>query len=282
MDEKQELQFRKTFDSLVSEAWNLCFLPRSSQLQQLAIKALEKFRDEEVLTAKKRLCAAGNDAGARTMLYHHSIVDAMVFELAMWMELNNQDHERAWRYLVAAQAAVRGALNARPQSKVNMWAKKLRQIETCVFPPMLFFSIGITAHERTCSICETAIESCDHVPGRIYGGEFCRLLIPTSTQHECSVVLNPENKACIALRYDFFGDLVNAFTWEVTEDERAKDDEGSDGHIIEAIVTPGLLQRVRYNIADPRARDIVKKQHFCVSLALDDKSGRLPLPTQNE
>ena len=47
-----------------------------------------------------------------------------------------------------------------------------------------------------CSLCNADDFECDHVPGRVYGGQPCRRVVHTASPHEVSLVSFPDDPRC--------------------------------------------------------------------------------------
>jgi hypothetical protein len=71
-----------------------------------------------------------------------------------------------------------------------------------------------------CSLCGCAFGACDHIEGRVYGGEFARRVVTEAEPREVSFVETPDDKGCRAYTIDSDGVTRNVLTWEEVPEEQ--------------------------------------------------------------
>ena len=110
---------------------------------------------------------------------------------------------------------------------VSNLKERLDQIEAIAFPTVPGVSVGFDYEESVCSICQETYETCDHIAGIPYMGEFCAREIRNMTMHEVSLVKDPANKhARITQITDDSGVRRNLLSWEPVSSSGRKS-EGS-------------------------------------------------------
>ena len=134
----------------------------------------------------------------------------------MWILLKEGRPDEAWDELVNAPDGVSNAIRAHNGfSHLDPHLQTLDAIEHLVFPPQVFMSVGMIVGSQICSICGSEYEDCEHIKGRPYMGRFCTVtLIPAKIDH-VSIVEDPANKRCRALKFSVNGGDRNRMTWRV-------------------------------------------------------------------
>ena len=148
----------------------------------------------------------------------------------MWLMLKDEEPERAWERLIAAQRATTYAIRAdQGFAHLEAHASRLMEIETLVFPPQVFLSSGLIVSECICTICNTNYEDCSHVVGMPYWGEFCFRKLKTFEANHVAIVKEPANKLCRVTHFSAEGGRRNRMTWHVEPDEGSKDQTQNKG-----------------------------------------------------
>jgi len=106
----------------------------------------------------------------------------------------------AWEVLVRAHIDVSAVARNGGGRVAARWEHLMAECEQR-FPPIVGFSIGGEVVSARCSICGQDVLSCSHVTGRIYCGVLCCREIKQMDLHETSIVKDPAQPACRALKW---------------------------------------------------------------------------------
>lgn len=214
---------RERFSDLAEEIQILAFIPRNAELQRTCIATSEAFA-KELAVAKQNAIDAQDESLANELLFMEFGLAAITSQLRMCTALKTGEAELAWDHLVDAQAACVSAITVQGQIEVGPPVEHLENlhqwlldIEAVVFPPQAFMSVGGTASERRCSICDLSYDTCEHVRGRAYMGRVCYTIISEMRLAEVSIVSNPANKRARVTHFSDGGVSRNMMTWRVEQ-----------------------------------------------------------------
>jgi hypothetical protein len=216
----------ESFNELVHEAQVLMFITRGSDLQRNAVTRLS---DMLLILGKwkQEAIRQRNEDCANFILGMECLAKALQNELTMWLSLKEENAERAWENLIAAETEISHAMRAHEQF-VNLeeHAQRLDAVEKLVFPPQVFLSAGLIVRKQICSICESDYEDCPHLVGMPYWGQFCfRRLMEVEPNH-VAMVTDPANKLCRITHFNVEGGRRNRMTWRV--EARKRTDQNVD------------------------------------------------------
>jgi hypothetical protein len=217
-------QVRECFTATASEIQTLAFVPRDTELQHAT---LERARALIALLEKRKAKAieAQDEVAANELLLMEFAAVAITEQLQMCVSLKRDAAEAAWDHLVRAQVACEAAIRVRGQvgcgpdlTQLENLLAHLLQIETTVFPPLSFMSIGGIVGERECSVCGQPYDGCSHIKGRAYMGRMCYTIIRDIRVEEVSLVDRPANKHARVTHFSDTGGRRNKMTWRVEVD----------------------------------------------------------------
>lgn len=227
---------RARFSEVAEHVQRMAFLPRETAGQLMALAQAEEVRP--ILAAHKHDCvSAGDHDEADEVLLMELSLAAVVSQLRMCITLKADKGEEAWEYLVDAQTACANAIRVRGQVANGPDAEALESlcyalsvVETVVFPPQVFLSIGGVARSRECSICGTDYAGCPHVHGMAYAGELCNTIIRGMILDEVSIVEVPASKRCRITHFSDAGGRRNRMTWSIEASHQgvAPNDRGAE------------------------------------------------------
>ena len=215
-------------------------IARDRELQQQMVARLSEVSGA-VADWKRGAVAGGQEDHANVFLGMECLIRALRAELEMWLLLKDEEPERAWEQLVAAQTATSHAMRAAPGfSHLDQHARRLEAIEAVVFPPQVFLSAGLIVSKSTCSICGTDYENCSHIVGMPYWGEFCFRKLTVVAADHVAIVDNPANKLCRITHFSDEGGRRNRMTWGVEPAPECENHaKGRDGLSTSGIVISG-------------------------------------------
>lgn len=207
----------KEIDVKFVEIFNDCerfaCLARDKFFQIESCEKLEGFK-QEILNKKSIAIQKEDEESANRILYYQLITQTLISELKMWISFKDNQPDKAWEHLVNSQSNLTGALKAFDVSDLlEPYVEKLDQLEQLLFPKMLFASVGFKALKKTCSICNTNYDDCDHIKGRPYLGSLCYVTIEGCELEEVSIVDEPANKHCRMLTIEENGIVRDLMTW---------------------------------------------------------------------
>lgn len=237
-------EFVKEYTETVHSCEKFCFLPRGVDYQKESIKDLSELLEKSA-QIRIEMIEQADEAAANQVLTLRCMINALRYELKMWIDLKEEDWGMAWNALVDAQDSARSAKSAHEiavQCNVKNYLGKLDMIEKFVFPPQTFNSPGLYVENFLCSICGEDYSDCTHIAGEPYWGFFCQRVVDGILgTREVSIVENPEDKkARVTEHITDDGMIRNQLTWnkrEMNEDEKENyDDQSDEGFTIRGIV----------------------------------------------
>jgi len=217
---KEVKLFLKEFNEVTRECGKFCFMSRGKEYQQEAIKKLTTLK-QKATSLKERMIKVKDENPANTMLSLEKLIDAMITELEMWIALKEDNPNKAWDFLINAQSAVRTAAQAHSIAidlDAEGYANKLHILEKLLFPPQIFFSLGVIIENAECSICGKDYRECEHIVGKAYMGKMCyQIITKIREMKEVSIVEEPADKHARMLQ--FIDDRVTRdfMTWRRIE-----------------------------------------------------------------
>jgi len=209
------------FDAVAEEAATMSFLPRAAELQEAAVKHIEKFL-QKLAERKLEYVRNSDEDAANCVLGMEFALRAAQAELSMWLKVKQENAEEGWNDLVTAQELLGAALLVHRQLELDTTAienllRRLSFIEHWIFPPQMFSSMGGRAKRRECSICGAEYAECAHVVGRAYMGKMCHTVVREMTIAEVSIVTNPADKRCRITHFSDHEKKRNKMTWRLEE-----------------------------------------------------------------
>ena len=214
------------YSSVIHEAETLSFMARASELQAERVELLDKYL-KQLHGVKAGFQDDVNEYGANLILVLELLTRAIRSELVMWLLLKREEPEKAWGSLIDAQDLAAAASRVHEVGQIALCRMPMYEmIEKFIFPPQTFNSAGFITKYRTCSICGSSYDDCDHVAGMPYIGELCTIIIKEVAEIlEVSVVDKPANKRCRVTDFADQGHYRNKMTWRIDLSSHAK--EGS-------------------------------------------------------
>lgn len=192
-------QLAEEYTIAIRGAQRLGFLVRDTELQAQAVNALTdlkvKFRG-----FKTGARGAGNEKASNLIFHMQCGLNAMISFLAMWIELKEGSHQRAWNRLIDAQEYVSIALRASDDGEgVQEFLEHLCGVEKVVFPGFsVYNSVGQVIRGGTCTICEQSFNICEHIEGKVYWGTLCVRARPEIVKVDhVAIVDKPRDRRCI-------------------------------------------------------------------------------------
>ena len=192
---------------------------RSLALKREAVRAFASL--EELAVRLKRVAAAdGDENAAARLLMGECFADGVKTRLNMWIAFREGDMEQAWSCLIHAQRCFECAVRAHPSG--NQFKESLTELhvlEESLFPKQVFLSTGWITRRSECTLCGASFGSCEHIRGRVYGGEFASRITTEADPVEVSIVDLPEDKMCRI--YEITSEDVrrSTLTWEAASEE---------------------------------------------------------------
>lgn len=190
---------------------------RDINLQKQAVRVAEKLENWLHIHAE-RLGDEGSEDSAN-VTYTLSVMTAAIrHTISMWIKLKTERADEAWGELISAQQCAEAALRFHAcAGNARSFLAHLQLLEQVLFPPMIFFSSGLIVGREDCSICQTDLENCDHIPGRLYKGRQCvRLVKEIVAFDHVAIVERPDDKRCIAQSFSVTEHRDrDRFTWRL-------------------------------------------------------------------
>ncbi len=218
MNEKV-ITFQNKFAQIAGECQRFSYMTRAKEIQAEAKNTLSYLYDE-AHNLKLKLIEEKDEDAANAILSFEQIIAALRDELDMWISLKDDDPGTAWNFLVSAGVSAHTALKVHPVGyHLTDYIKHLYVLEHTLFPPQVFFSVGIIVEEAKCSICGQEYGECDHIKGRAYMGEECVRNIKRARMVESSVVERPANKRCRIIAISDEGVMRDFLTWRVVVED---------------------------------------------------------------
>lgn len=233
-------EIAEDFTRRVTAIEPLLILTRDSGLQAEGIDALRDYFEElEIYRADAE--AQGADDAANVFLGFKSIVSGLAEELSVYRLLKSEDPNRAWDSLIRAQDAFGAAMRAHSSfDYLAPKARRLRELENYLFPPVQFLSAGLIVRRQECSICNADYSECDHLAGKPYCGRFCYVILKGAEPDHVALVDEPANRHCRVVAFSTPEGRRNVMTWLVTKTEG-----GEQGHTEEQFVAESVIATQR-------------------------------------
>lgn len=222
-------QLIEEFNKIIKEAELFRYITRCSELQITTRKTLETFR-LRILEMKSEAIEKQNEDLANLLLGYSCVVEALLEEIEMWLFLKQEEPDKAWDKLIAAQAlSIAAARTHEGFGHLVHHHRRLELMEELLFPAQVFVSAGMTIKFQECSICGKDYEDCEHLKGMPYMGEFCSAIIRDIEPDHVAIVERPADKSCRITQVQVNGNMRNRMTWRVeakeTQGEVARDGE---------------------------------------------------------
>lgn len=236
---KKVREFTHVYTEVVQDCEKYTFLPRGIKYQKESIEKLSRLLSLCSKT-KHEVIEEGDEEAANQMLSFSCMINALRFELKMWIDLKNEEWDKAWNSLVDAEEYAQSARSAHEiiqECSVNEYIDKLRSYQSSIFPPQQFNSPGMYVKKFTCSICGEDYSECEHIAGETYWGEFCQR-IPEEIigTREVSLVDEPADKKARMTEHLTDDNMIrDQLTWEkreMTDEEKEQYEDRSDDHMI--------------------------------------------------
>jgi len=224
-DKLQEL--KQEFQETATYCQRFCFAARAREFQVEAVERLEKLK-VKVVDLKAKMIAAQEEDYANQLLSMEEMINALVYELKMWVAFKDDDPHAAWTNIVEAQSSARSAMQAHDIARhLEPYIERLYALEKLLFPPQMFMSAGVVIRRSTCSICGMEYGSCEHLVGKPYMGQICARVIEEADIREVSIVPEPANKHCRILSISDENGTRDLMTWRLIP-ERLSDQNPED------------------------------------------------------
>ncbi|MCK4598698.1 hypothetical protein KAU37_02545 [Candidatus Bipolaricaulota bacterium] len=205
--------FKIEFQNTGVDCQRFCYAARAREFQVEAIQRLEALQTK-ASALKTEMVTVGDESSANQLLSLEEMLQALIYELQMWVAFKDADPHAAWTALIGAQSAARTAMQAHDiADHLDAYIERLYALEKLLFPPQMFMSVGIIIKQSTCSICGHEYGECDHLKGKAYMGQMCTRLIEESELWESSIVSDPANKHCRILTFSDGDSTRDLMTW---------------------------------------------------------------------
>jgi hypothetical protein len=226
------LAFDEELHSTIAAHAKALYPTRALELQRAAADAFADL-EKTALSLKSEAVRDGDEDAAARLLMGECIAETLHARLRLWLAFRNGDMDAAWAWLVRAQNAATAGIRAHALGdQLRPLSLELQTIEDLVFPPQMFISTGWITRRSECTICAQPFGSCQHVNGRVYGGEFASRLVTEGEPLEVSVVDVPDDKMCRAYTMTVDGIERDVLTWGLPQTSQAAPDDAS--HVIES------------------------------------------------
>lgn len=191
--------YRDKADVLFEDIGKFACYTRGIEFQKQSVEKLNAFKTEIKEQLDKAVLLKNNDL-ANAFASFELVTEAMTYEFEMWINLKEENYDKAWDSLVDAQHSTTLAMQAHTiNGHLNRYISRLNLLEKVLFPPQLFFSDRSLISKSKCSICEQPIEDCDHLKGKFYMGKHCYEIIEKIEKiYAFDIVKDPANKKCRA------------------------------------------------------------------------------------
>lgn len=214
-------------NSIIESIEILNNIARDSELQRNACNALDALYGR-IESLKSGAIAEGDEDTANLLLGFECVTEFLRSEITMWLLLKSDQPDEAWRSLIDAQRAAGDAVRAHQGFEhLRGQVEKLHQIETLVFPPQVFTSVGIVVRCRRCSICGEEYGECAHLVGKPYMGRICHTVITEIEKVDhVAIVSEPANKNCRVTSFSVPGGMRNRMTWKIDPTAEGTESDG--------------------------------------------------------
>jgi hypothetical protein len=208
-------------EAVIGSCQRQLYITRAKEFQEETVQRLEALL-VKLRTAKEEAIKNRIEDWANLLLFNEYITEAFLEFAQMWVQIKNDEMDRAWDSLINAQMAARHALLVRNDPELQQLNERLHLIESVIFPPQMFVSPGFTILEAKCSICGGEYGECGHMKGRVYMGQLCARIIKKWNLSEVSLVDNPSDKHCRALSFGGRGNVRHWMTWRLLPGDDGK------------------------------------------------------------
>lgn len=203
------------FNAGIEEAGVFLCLARSSKLQLAQCLILDELF-YNATRFKREASLRGDEDIANLFLGFECAIGAARSELMMWMLLKRDMPNEAWDQMVAAQMGYLDATRAKDGfANYEQQLKKLERLESQIFPPQTYLSLGFVAKRLECSICGGRYSECEHLHGKPYMGQFCEIIHRDPRYDHVAVVETPEDKRCRVVSFKTKDGHRDKLSWEV-------------------------------------------------------------------
>lgn len=201
------------YKQVTANAQEMAIFTRDIDLQKSAMFELEAF-GKKAQGVKNLNKNRFSEFELNLILFLIITAEAVGSEILMIVSLKENLMEQAWAALVQAQTKISISAANHPINKEDFvpYIDRLEAYERLLFPKMMFASVGGIIKQTKCSICGNSYEDCDHMKGKMYGGELCVREIHEMQLEEVSLVENPANKMCRTITATFNGKTVDPLT----------------------------------------------------------------------
>lgn len=206
---------------LFDDCSRLSYITPDKRLFQSKLSDLRSLK-KQVEEDKKIEISENSEEDANILLSCECLLDALIYELTMWLQLKNDDPNSAWASLVNAQQMIMSSAHASNLEGVDhgKYLNKLEIIEKVAFPPQTFMSTGMVIEETKCSICDEDYENCDHIMGKAYMGKFCsQVVTKIKEMKEISIVNEPFDKRCRVTRMKEGDHWIDTMTGRIVKED---------------------------------------------------------------
>jgi hypothetical protein len=211
-------EFDEAFRETIAENAVALHASRSLALQSTAAAAFSDLEATAVELKKQAVRDGDEDAAAR-LLMGECLADGLKSQLRMWIAFREGRMDDAWSWLVHAQTAFAAAIRAHlAGDQFRHFAEDMSALEVLLFPRQLFLSTAWITRRSQCTLCDAPFGSCEHIHGRVYGGEFAGRLTTEGEPIDVSIVDVPDDKNCRAHAVTADGVQRNVLTWEPTDE----------------------------------------------------------------
>ena len=122
-------ELQREMSQTIGECRKFLFITRGKEFQEEVINQLQSLLGK-IRTAKTQAIEDQAEQWANLLLLYECITNAF-FEFAkMWVEIKNDEMDRAWDSLVNAQMAVRAAILVRDDPQLHKFNERLHLIES--------------------------------------------------------------------------------------------------------------------------------------------------------
>jgi hypothetical protein len=114
-------------------------------------------------------------------------------------ESNNELIENVWTLLWDCKERIEsypGAVTGPKVDEMHRFIEDLLARFQENFGPGVYMSPDVKVKTRECSICNSNIKLCSHVPGKLYAGHICRQIMHGLELISVSAVSKPEDRRC--------------------------------------------------------------------------------------
>jgi len=215
-------EFQQEITQTIDGCQKVLFISRGKEFQEEVIIQLESLLNK-IQTAKTQAIENKAEQWANLLLQHECITQAYLEFARMWVEIKNDEMDKAWDSLINAQMAMRCAILVRDDHQLHRFNERLHLIESVMFPSPMFVSAGYTTEKIECSICGQEYGECGHIKGRVYLGQICACIVRKCTFNEVSLVADPADKHCRTLSFGERGRMRNFMTWRPVDDDTGEE-----------------------------------------------------------